>query len=275
MTRTFLAGLLAVFFAASPGFCGDIAPEEADSGPGKARPLQAPAYRPYFYNYPHALPSDYVFRTGRVFSPRNMRQSFLERLMPGSFARAGETADSGGGAEFSSRIARLGQSLMANAGEEVLDDYAVAVTTFVNLDNLYATSSLGRYLGEQLLGELRQAGMEVVEVRKTPGLLVSSRHGEYALSRDMAELSAVQNVQALLVGTYTVTGTEVLVNARLLRNEDNRVLAAATMILPLGPLASHLLADESMPAAAMGTSPVTVRAFEERASQPPAGTKKK
>jgi TolB-like protein len=267
MMRILLAASLAVLFAVSPGLCDDGAAEATGNKTAvPVRPRLVPVHRAYFYNYPHALPPDYVFRTGRVFSPASMQQSLLGGLLP---AGAGDGAavqvpDSGEGEELNARIAHLGRALIADAGGEDLDEHGVAVTTFVNLDNLYATSSLGRYLGEKLLGELRRAGLAVVDVRKTPGLLVSRQHGEYGLSRDMDELGFVQDVQVLLVGTYTVTNQELLVNARLLRNADNRVLAAAGMVLPLNRLTARLLADESMPAATAVPVPVTVRAFAER-----------
>ena len=166
----------------------------------------------------------------------------------------------------------MGKALIANASEVVADEYVVAVSTFVSLDNLYATSSLGRYLGEQLLSTLQQEGLEVIEVRKTPGLMVSPYHGEYALSRSMDEISLVQGAQAVVVGTYAVAGQEIFVNARLLRNDDNRVLSSASLVLPIDALTANLLANESMPASTR-TAKVAIRAFPEKGqavSPPPA-----
>ena len=34
---------------------------------------KAPDYRGYYYNYPHEVPPDYVYRTGRVFGPSPSR----------------------------------------------------------------------------------------------------------------------------------------------------------------------------------------------------------
>ncbi|HIJ91659.1 MAG: FlgO family outer membrane protein, partial [Desulfobulbaceae bacterium] len=194
---------------------GIVAPVLADDGQNpdgsakggvfQERQRPTPDYRPYFYNYPHAIPADYVFRTGRVFSPRNMSQSFLTGV------GSGQPGNSGEGAVLQARINQLGKALIANAGEVVGDEYVVAVSTFVSLDNLYATSSLGRFLGEQLLSTLQQAGLEVIEVRKTPGMMVSPYHGEYALSRSMDEISLVQTAQAVVVGTYAVAGQEIFV----------------------------------------------------------------
>lgn len=255
---------------------GIVAPVLADDGQNpdgsakggvfQERQRPTPDYRPYFYNYPHAIPADYVFRTGRVFSPRNMSQSFLTGV------GSGQPGNSGEGAVLQARINQLGKALIANAGEVVGDEYVVAVSTFVSLDNLYATSSLGRFLGEQLLSTLQQAGLEVIEVRKTPGMMVSPYHGEYALSRSMDEISLVQTAQAVVVGTYAVAGQEIFVNARLLRNNDNRVLSSASLVLPIDAMTANLLANESMPASTR-TSKVSMRQFEEgdqSASQPPA-----
>ncbi|HIJ91715.1 MAG: FlgO family outer membrane protein, partial [Desulfobulbaceae bacterium] len=112
----------------------------------------------------------------------------------------------------------------------------------------------------------------VIEVRKTPGMMVSPYHGEYALSRSMDEISLVQTAQAVVVGTYAVAGQEIFVNARLLRNNDNRVLSSASLVLPIDAMTANLLANESMPASTR-TSKVSMRQFEEgdqSASQPPA-----
>ena len=214
-------------------------------------PVNTPAYRSYFYNYPHEIPADYVFRTERVFSPQDMEHG----VSPGASSVAPDTA-------LAAAVHELAQRLVASAGEEIADEYTVAVSTFVNLDNLYATSALGRYVGEQMIGELRGRGMAVVDVRKTPGIMVSKYHGEYAMSRDMKELSYIQNAQAMLVGTYAVAAGRVFLNARLLRNEDNLVLAAATMEIPKDAVVIGMLADEGMP---MGkAAPVAVRSFGKR-----------
>jgi len=233
---------------------GVAAPQQPAS---VATPVLAPNYRPYFYNYPHEIPADYVFRTERVFSPQGMGNSGLLAGL------------AGGGAvpvmpnpALATAVHDLAKKLLASTREEIADEYVVAVSTFVNLNNLYATSALGRYVGEQMIGELQNSGVEVVDVRKTPGIMVSRNHGEYAMSRDMKELGYIHNAQAMLVGTYAVAEGRVFLNARLLRNEDNMVLAAATLELPMDAVVAGLLADEGMP---MGRpAPVAVRAFGKR-----------
>ncbi|MCX5876566.1 MAG: FlgO family outer membrane protein [Deltaproteobacteria bacterium] len=274
MLRQLLAVLLALGCVVTPALAddGQLPDATANGGMFQERQRPTPAYRPYFYNYPHAIPADYVFRTARVFSPQNMSSSILPGF--GSGQTGGSAGNAGQGAVLQAKINQLGKALIANASEVVADEYVVAVSTFVSLDNLYATSSLGRFLGEQLLSTLQQAGLEVIEVRKTPGMMVSPYHGEYALSRSMDEISLVQEAQAVVVGTYAVAGQEIFVNVRLLRNADNRVLSSASMVLPIDGMTANLLANESMPASTR-TAQVGIRQFpEEGQVVPPPPVKK-
>jgi hypothetical protein len=67
----------------------------------------------------------------------------------------------------------------------------------------------------------------------------------------------------VVAGTYAVAGQEIFVNARLLRNDDNRVLSSASMVLPIDAMTANLLANESMPASGR-TAQVTIRQFPEK-----------
>ena len=273
MLRQLFAVLLSFGCAVTPVLAdeGQLPDDAEKGGLFQERQRPTPTYRPYFYNYPHAIPPDYVFRTARVFSPNNMSKSFLSGFGSGQAGSAGQ------GVALQAKINQMGKALIANAGEVADDEYVVAVSTFVSLDNLYATSSLGRYLGEQLLATLQQGGLEVIEVRKTKEMMISPEHGEYALSRRLKELSQVQGAQAVVVGTYAVAGQEIFVNVRLLRNDDNRVLSSASLVLPIDAMTASLLADESMPAST-STSPVVIRQFPEKgqiAAPPPVKKPKK
>ncbi len=220
----------------------------------------APPYRPYFYNYPHAIPSDYVFRTGRVFSQKNMTGQPWDWLLALFGKKTPEAAfDPAKAAAFQKIIAKLGRVLVENANDELDDESVLTVSTFVNLNNLYATSALGRYLGEQMIGELQKQGFSVIDVRKTPGIMISEGQGEYGLSRDMDELTYIHKAQAMVVGTYSATETELLLNARILRNEDGMVLSTASLVLPVDSIVGRLLADERAPDGP--GAKVTLRAF--------------
>jgi TolB-like protein len=149
--------------------------------------------------------------------------------------------------ELKVRTRELVNQLVKNAYAEITDEYVLTVSSFVNLNNLYQTSSLGRYLGEQLIGELQTAGFGVIDIRKSNGLMIREHYGEYGLSRDMSELSRDHDSQAIVVGTYMYANGQILLNARILRNSDGMVLSHANLAFALDGLSSQMLADEAMP----------------------------
>ncbi|MFA6466001.1 MAG: hypothetical protein WCT30_09620, partial [Desulfurivibrionaceae bacterium] len=132
MIMKLLAVLLAFGCTVTPVLAddGQLPDDGANGGVFQERQRPMPAYRSYFYNYPHAIPPDYVFRTARVFSPHNMSRSFLPGF--GFGQTGGHTADGAGqGAALHAKINQLGKALIANASEVVADEYVVAVSTFV------------------------------------------------------------------------------------------------------------------------------------------------
>ncbi len=242
--------LAVIFFLSMP--C--VLPADAAAGGGESawqRPGGISAAeageRQYFYNYPHQVPPDYVYRTGRVWAGPSIIPG--AGTSPGAAVK-GKKNDRPGtisrGEKLKAEVKSLAEQLVNGGRDYLVDDYVVAVASFVNLNDLYQTSSLGRYLGEQLLGDLHRAGVGVVEIRKTPGFLVRRQGGEYSLSRNLDELNPVQEAQAVVVGTYTYDDEQIFVNARLLRNNDSMVISTASLVLDMDDLTRSMLADEDL-----------------------------
>ena len=127
------------------------------------------------------------------------------------------------------------------------EDTAIAVMTFVNLNDLYRTSSLGRYLSEQLITELQKKEVFVIDVRKTPGVMIREGYGEYSLSRQIEELDRSYVVEAVVVGTYTLGNDRIFINSRLLRAIDGMVLSSGSIELGLNEMTLPMLKDEMTP----------------------------
>jgi TolB-like protein len=125
----------------------------------------------------------------------------------------------------------------------------IGVTTFANLDDLYATSSFGRVVSEQLMSELSMRGYDVVELRHTDALQFLQPTGEFALSRDVSTIRRERDLGALIVGTYMVSPVKVYVNARLLNPATSVVLSAGSIELPRTAEVARLLRGSSLPAA--------------------------
>lgn len=105
----------------------------------------------------------------------------------------------------------------------------IGVTTFVNLDDLYTSSSFGRMYGEQLMSELAMRGFDVIELRHSDALQFLHSAGEFALSRDINSIRHSRDLGAVVVGTYSVSPVRVYVNARLIDPATSLVLSAGSV----------------------------------------------
>lgn len=105
----------------------------------------------------------------------------------------------------------------------------IGVSTFVNVDDLYSTSTFGRMYSEQIMSELAMRGYDIVELRHSDALQFLSTTGEFALSRDVAAIRRQRDLGGVVVGTYAVSPERVYVNARLLDPSNSVVLAAGSV----------------------------------------------
>ena len=105
----------------------------------------------------------------------------------------------------------------------------IGVTTFVNLDDLYTTSSFGRMLSEQVMSELAMRGYDVIELRHSDALQFLSSQGEFALSRDHGFVRRERELGGVVVGTYVASPIRIYLNARLIDPASSRVLTAGSV----------------------------------------------
>ena len=149
------------------------------------------------------------------------------------------------------QIHDLAKQLISNFTGDMSPDSPIAVSTFVDLNNLYKTSPFGRYIAEQLMGELQRAGFRVVEVRKTDSLLIKEHFGEYGLSRDAGEIAREASARFILVGTYITRGNYIMINARVVCNQGNMLVSSGLKILKRDKFLDRML----WPTVAPDTSP--------------------
>ncbi len=124
----------------------------------------------------------------------------------------------------------------------------IGVTTFVNLDDLYSTSSFGRMYAEQLMSELTMKGFDVVELRHSDALQFLGNEGEFGLSRDVRAIKRERDLGGLLVGTYVVSPNRVYVNARLVDPSSSLVLSAGSVEFEKTKELARLLRGGAFPA---------------------------
>ncbi len=150
---------------------------------------------------------------------------------------------------FQLAIKQIAAQLFANLDDSdpqvgMLAD-GIAFTVFADLKKLTRTSSFGRYLSEQLMGEFQQQGFPVIEVRKSNSIMVMEKRGEYGLSRDLDEIGSAAQARTMLTGTYTVAGEHIMVNAKILDNTTSAMLSSATVLFKKNDLTNTLLSDSA------------------------------
>jgi len=81
----------------------------------------------------------------------------------------------------------------------------ILVATFVDLDDVTSTSTIGRLMGEAAATRLTQRGYTVVNMKVRANSVAITPAGEFLLSRDVQQLSQDYDARVILVGTYTRT----------------------------------------------------------------------
>ncbi|MEF1290810.1 FlgO family outer membrane protein [Vibrio sp. M260118] len=107
----------------------------------------------------------------------------------------------------------------------------IAVTSFVDLQNMDATNWLGNSVSEGFIHQFQRRGFKVVDF-KTTGSIQVTHQGDFAFSRDWKDLAQEQDIQYVLTGTMLRQEGGVLVNARVVGMQSRVVVATAQGFLP-------------------------------------------
>lgn len=113
----------------------------------------------------------------------------------------------------------------------------IAVASFVPVNTLSleqaadAEKQQANQLSEAMLTLARQSGFTVYDYRLRSAVMLKSDH-EQALSRQVTELADTSDADAILTGTYSMTGQGMVLNVRVIRITDRQVLAAANGFVP-------------------------------------------
>ena len=112
-------------------------------------------------------------------------------------------------------------------------DEPIMGASFVNVDDLTKSSTLGRIVSEQIASRLAQHGFKIVEVKlREESVFIKEGEGEFLLSREVLSLGETRGAHAVLVGTYAVSKDFIFISARVVRTEDNSVVTGYDYELP-------------------------------------------
>lgn len=147
-------------------------------------------------------------------------------------ARAPEpTYESAAKSEFVSTNYGVADALIARFASGPQDGPLI-VATVVNIDALGQSSTLGRLISEQVSARFSQRGFSMVEMKFGSNVYMRRGEGELVLTREITDVARVNNAQAVILGTYGVSGSSVYVNMKIVQPGSNHVLAAYDFVLP-------------------------------------------
>jgi TolB-like protein len=142
-----------------------------------------------------------------------------------------------------------GDALAAQLLGRVGSTSGILSASLVKLNNLDKTSLFGQTCVQQIGSRLSQHGFKPLESRLSAALRFQKTEGEFMLTRDSANLLATQHdAHAVLLGTYSETANRVFISARVVRINDNAVIAAYEYYLPKQSDISVLLGSGTGPA---------------------------
>ncbi|WP_341501738.1 FlgO family outer membrane protein [Gallaecimonas sp. GXIMD4217] len=141
-------------------------------------------------------------------------------------------------------VGRLADELSAS-GRYISYRNPVAVTSFVELQNLESTDWLGNQLSESFMTAMHQRGYTVIDYKATGAIRVTPR-GDFSFSRDHQKLKNNAPVDYVLSGTLLRQDDGVLVNVRLVGLKSQVVVATAEGYLPKALLGQVLNGRRAM-----------------------------
>ncbi len=158
-----------------------------------------------------------------------MHRKILKVLMSLFILVSVSTADSYYKSNFNNidrAVINLSNKLLSSCrvNQNSLED--IAITTFVNLDDFKQTSQVGRMLSESMFNELFIRDFNVVEFRGQIAISINSS-GEYFISRDINKIKNTVKNKYILIGTYSTFENYILLNARIIDNENGNIVASA------------------------------------------------
>ncbi len=146
------------------------------------------------------------------------------------------------GEDIHQHVIRLGNKLFSTSKKIQLNE-PVAVGTFLPIKqlsgkNLPDENVFGHKIQESFITIGMQAGLNIIEFKTMPSIKLQNGY-DIMLSRDTKDLNNKINAKYFLTGTYTEEVDHLIVNARIIELETQKVVAAATDYIPRNMMMSQ------------------------------------
>jgi TolB-like protein len=132
-----------------------------------------------------------------------------------------------------------------NLKTPISPDNPIIVASFVDINDLKASSPFGRMIAEQVGSRFAQKGYKVIEMKlRQNSVFVEEGRGEFLLSRDLKLISLNHDASAVVVGTYACSRDKIYVSSRIVNPEDSVILSSIDYGIPAGPMLQKSLMNK-------------------------------
>lgn len=134
--------------------------------------------------------------------------------------------------------------LESSLSTPISSENPIIVASFVDINNLQASSTFGRIMAEQVGSRFAQKGYKVIEMKlRQNSVFVEAGSGEFLLSRDLKDISLNHDASAVVVGTYARSRDKIYVSTRIVNPENSVIIASFDYGIPAGPMMQKSLME--------------------------------
>lgn len=134
-------------------------------------------------------------------------------------------------------------ALIAKARAQLDPGKPIIMATIVNIDDLERSSTLGRFVSENVSARFTQADFKMIELKFQNAVYMKRNEGELMLTRQIRDIANSHQAQAVIVGTYSKASTTVFINLKIVRPESNIVIAAHDYALAIDRNVSNMMLE--------------------------------
>jgi len=134
-----------------------------------------------------------------------------------------ETSSSDGNAFIATNY-KAADALITQVNEKLNKSQSMIIATLVNIDDLNNSSTFGRLVSEQVSAKFTQTGYNMVEMKFRDFVYMKQDQGELLLTREIKDVAKNHNAQAVIVGTYALSGEDIFVNLKVIQPNTNIVI---------------------------------------------------
>jgi TolB-like protein len=128
---------------------------------------------------------------------------------------------------------KAAEELIARVNPPLSPINPVIIASFVDVDDMEKSSTLGRTISEYMASRISQLGYKVIEIKLRKSIFVKKDGGEFILSRKAKDIANQHQSNVVVTGLYSTAINHVNLSARIVSLTDSIIIASYDFQIPL------------------------------------------